>query len=89
MKILFASLAAEGHFGPLTGIAVHLQHSGHDVRWYTSASMAGKLERLGIPLLPFRRATEITGENIPTLFPERASLRGPKLIRFDGEKISG
>ena len=87
MKILFASLAADGHFGPLTGIAVHLQQDGHDVRWYTGASMAGKLERLGVPLLPFRRAIEITGENIPTLFPERAGLRGPKLIRFDGEKI--
>ena len=87
MKILFASLAAEGHFNPLTGIAVHLRDAGHDVRWYTGASMAAKLGKLGIPLLPFRRATEITGENLPTLFPERAKLRGIKQIRFDGEKI--
>ena len=87
MKILFASLAAEGHFNPLTGIAVHLRDAGHDVRWYTGASMAAKLGTLGIPLLPFRRATEITGENLPTLFPERAKLRGIKQIRFDGEKI--
>ena len=87
MRILFACLAADGHFNPLTGIAVHLARSGHDVRWYTGASMADKLERLGVPLLPFQRAIEITGENIPTLFPERARLRGPKLIRFDGEKI--
>ena len=87
MKILFASLAAEGHLNPLTGIAVHLRTKGHDVRWYTGASMAGKLAKLGIPLLPFRCATEITGENLPTLFPERAKLRGIKQIRFDGEKI--
>ena len=87
MKILFASLAAEGHFNPLTGIAVHLREDGHDVRWYTGASMAPQLAKLGIPLLPFRCATEITGENLPTLFPERAKLRGIRQIRFDGEKI--
>ena len=69
MKILFACLAADGHFNPLTGIAVHLARSGHDVRWYTGASMAEKLQRLGVPLLPFRRAVEITGENIPHPLP--------------------
>ena len=34
MKFLFASLPADGHFNPLTGIAVHLRDRGHDVRWY-------------------------------------------------------
>ena len=87
MKILFACLAADGHFSPLTGIAVHLARSGHDVRWYTGASMAPRLARIGIPHDPFDRAIEITGENIPKLFPERAALRGPALIRFDAEKI--
>jgi len=66
---------------------VHLRNSGHDVRWYTGASMAGKLAKLDIPLLPFTAATEITGENLPTLFPERAKLGVIKQIRFDGEKI--
>ncbi|MGS0684058.1 glycosyltransferase [Nakamurella sp. GG22] len=87
MRILFACLAADGHFNPMTGIAVHLARTGHEVRWYTGASMAPRLERLGIPHEPFDRATEVTGATIPELFPERASLRGPALIRFDGEKI--
>jgi UDP:flavonoid glycosyltransferase YjiC (YdhE family) len=87
MRILFACLAADGHFNPLTGIAVHLARTGHDVRWYTGASMAPRLQRLGIAHEPFDRATEVTGETLPELFPERASLRGPALIRFDGEKI--
>jgi UDP:flavonoid glycosyltransferase YjiC (YdhE family) len=87
LKILFATVAADGHFNPLTGIAVHLREAGHDVRWYTGRNYAAKLERLGIPHFPFDRAKEINGENIADLFPERARLRGPALIRFDFEQF--
>lgn len=87
MRILFACVPAEGHFSPLTGLAVHLRESGHDVAWYTGPSYRGRVERLGVEFHPYRRAREITGENLPTLFPERARLRGPALIRFDGEKV--
>ena len=84
MKILFASMPADGHFNPLTGVAMHLKAAGHDVRWYAAPSYIAKLERLGIPYFPFVRATEINASNIGELFPERAKLRGPALIRFDG-----
>ena len=36
---------------------------------------------------PYRRATEVTGANLNSLFPERATLKGPKLISFDLEKF--
>jgi len=85
MKILFATVSADGHFNPLTGVAMHLQAAGHDVCWYAGPSYAAKLERLGIPHYPFRRAAEIKADNIGELFPERASLHGPALIRFDGK----
>jgi UDP:flavonoid glycosyltransferase YjiC (YdhE family) len=42
---------------------------------------------MGIPLFPFKRAREINGETISTLFPERARLKGPALIRFDFEHV--
>lgn len=84
MKILFATMPADGHFNPLTGIAMHLKAAGHDVRWYAGPSYIGKLERLGILYYPFVRATEINASNIGQLFPERAKLHGPALIRFDG-----
>src|SRR5512142_544572 len=87
MKILFATVPADGHFNPLTGIAKHLQAAGHDVRWYAGPSYAAKLEQLGIPHFPFQRAVEISTENIGKLFPERAALRGPALIRFDGKQF--
>jgi len=57
MKFLFATVPADGHFNPLTGIAIHLKAAGHDVRWYTGPSYAAKLERLGFPYYPFQRAT--------------------------------
>jgi len=45
-RILFASVPADGHFNPLTGIAVYLKSIGYDVRWYTSESYAEKLRKL-------------------------------------------
>ena len=35
-KILFASIPADGHFNPMTGMAMELKNQGHDIRWYTS-----------------------------------------------------
>lgn len=87
MRILFASMPADGHFNPLTGIAVHLAARGHDVRWYAGPLYGGKLDALAMPYFPYRRATEVTAGNLNDLFPERAGLRGPKLISFDLEKF--
>jgi MGT family glycosyltransferase len=86
-RFLFATLPADGHFKPLTGLAVHLRDLGHDVRWYTGPSYARHLEGLGIPHLPYDQARDVNGENIAELFPERAGLSGPKLIAFDFERI--
>jgi UDP:flavonoid glycosyltransferase YjiC (YdhE family) len=87
MKFLFANVPADGHFNPLTGIAMHLKAAGHDVRWYAGPSYAAKLQRLDIPHYPFVRASEINGDNIGEMFPERAKLHGPALIRFDGKHM--
>jgi MGT family glycosyltransferase len=73
-RILFATMPADGHVNPLTGLAKYLQTCGVDVRWYTGASYAPKLEKLGIPLFPFQRAVEVTGENLDQLFPRRQKL---------------
>jgi UDP:flavonoid glycosyltransferase YjiC (YdhE family) len=74
---LFASMPADGHFNPLTGIAAHLAAHGHDVRWYAGPEYGRKLDRLGMPFFPYVRATEVTGGNLNDLFPERTRLRGP------------
>ena len=87
MRILFASLPADGHFNPLTGIAVHLAAVGHDVRWYAGPEYAPRVTRLGIPVFPYAEATEVTAGNLNLLYPERARLRGPRLMSFDGEKL--
>jgi UDP:flavonoid glycosyltransferase YjiC (YdhE family) len=86
-RILFATMPFDGHFSPLTGIARHLRDQGHDVRWYAGPSYAKKLADLGIPHVPFRRAREVSGENIADLFPARAGLKGPKLLSFDLEQV--
>jgi UDP:flavonoid glycosyltransferase YjiC (YdhE family) len=86
-RILFATMPFDGHFSPLTGIARHLKDQGHDVRWYAGPSYAKKLADLGVPHVPFKRAREVSGENIADLFPARAALKGPKLLSFDLEQV--
>jgi UDP:flavonoid glycosyltransferase YjiC (YdhE family) len=86
-KFLFATMPFDGHFNPLTSIAMHLKAQGHDVRWYAGPSYARKLADLDIPHFQFQRAREVSGENIAELFPERAGLKGPKLLSFDLEQV--
>ena len=87
MKILFASMPADGHFNPLTGIAAHLAGCGHDVRWYAGPVYGAKLDRLSMRWFPYQQATEVMASNLNALFPERARLKGPKLISFDLDKF--
>jgi MGT family glycosyltransferase len=86
-RILFATMPFDGHFNPLTSIAMHLKEQGHDVRWYAGPSYAQKLRDLGIQHYPFEKAREVNGENIHELFPERTKLSGPKAISFEMKSI--
>ncbi len=84
-KIIFACVPADGHFNPLTGLAVTLANIGCDVRWYTAVKYQKKVEALGIPFYPLRKAFDISGnENIAELFPERSKHRSQiAKLRFD------
>ena len=70
-KILFATVPADGHFNPLTGLAKYLQQLGCDVRWYTSPSFSAKLEKLDIAHYPFKQALDVNAANVDDVFPER------------------
>jgi MGT family glycosyltransferase len=83
MRVLFASMPADGHFNPLTGIAVHMADRGHDVRWYAGPVYGTRLDRLGMRWFPYRQAAEVMANNLNELFPQRARLKGPRLISFD------
>ncbi|MCR8557342.1 glycosyltransferase [Mucilaginibacter sp. BJC16-A38] len=73
-KILFATVAADGHFNPLTGLAKFLMDAGCDVRWYTSGIYKDKLAQLGIQNYPFIKSRDITGSSLHELFPERVTI---------------
>ena len=77
MKILFASMPADGHFNPLTGIAVQLATVATTCAGTPGPAYGAKLDRLGMRWFPYQRATEVMAGNLNDLFPERAALKGP------------
>lgn len=70
-KVLFACVPADGHFNPLTGLAMHLKSIGYDVRWYAGNAYGEKITKMGIPWYPFQRALNLNGDNIQEVFPDR------------------
>ncbi|NOW97580.1 glycosyltransferase [Mucilaginibacter sp. SG564] len=86
-KILFATIPADGHFNPLTGLAKHLQSLGCDVRWFTSDYFAGKLEKLGIPHYGYKKTLNLTGDNVDDYLNRRSITDPIEKLNFDFEHI--
>lgn len=79
-------MAADGHFNPLTGLALHLKNLGCEIGWYVGSSFADKVRQMGITYFPHNKALDLTVENLDEYFPERKTMKSgiPKL-RFDLE----
>lgn len=87
-RILIANVPADGHFNPLTSIAVHLKSLGHEVRWYTQDHYKEKIERLGIIHYPFVKHPQLNQENFQPFFKEREEMKSQiAKFRFDLEHI--
>ena len=83
-RILFANFPADGHFNPLTSLAMHLTELGFDVRWYTSKSYAKKLAKLDIHHYPFKKAVDVSDNNFDAAFPGRKKQKSQVAkLKFD------
>ncbi|CAG5010752.1 4'-demethylrebeccamycin synthase [Dyadobacter sp. CECT 9275] len=88
LNILFATMPMDGHFSPLTSLAVHLKGQGFDVRWYVGGSYGEKVKKLGLPHYPYTKAQYLNKENLDKLFPEASKIRGTAArIRFDINRV--
>jgi UDP:flavonoid glycosyltransferase YjiC (YdhE family) len=87
-RILFATMPMDGHFSPLTSLAVHLKDIGFDVRWYVGGHYGEKVRKLGLHHYPFVKAQTVNQENMDVLFPERATIKGTiARLRFDIKQV--
>lgn len=75
-KILFANFPCDGHFGPLTSLAVHLKNMGHDVRWYAGIKYEPKIKGMGIPYFPLKNAIDFSLGDADQIFPDRRFQKG-------------
>ena len=83
-KILFANFPADGHFNPLTSLAVHLKDLGHDVRWYSQDIYAAKLLDMNITRYPFIKASQLNQFNLDEVFPARKKINNKiRKLNFD------
>jgi len=83
-KILFANFPGDGHFNPLTGLAIHLKNSGHDVRWYTGSKYEAKIKSLGFIYYPLKKAVDFSMGEPDQVFPERKNYKGlVAKLKFD------
>jgi len=84
-RVLFANFPADGHFNPLTGLAIHLKNLGCDVRWYTSRKYEAKIQKLDIPFYPLKKAMDFAVHpDIDAVFPERKKRKSQiSKLKFD------
>jgi UDP:flavonoid glycosyltransferase YjiC (YdhE family) len=82
-RILVATAPAAGHVNPVLPIARELVRLGHDVGWYTGRAFQGAVESVGARFEPIKTAYDPGTGTIADRFPERASLKGLKGIKFD------
>lgn len=83
-RILFAHFPGDGHFNPLTGLAVHLKAIGCDVRWYTSPHYADRIKKMDMPYYLFHKAVDVHASNLEQVFPERARCKSQvSKLKFD------
>jgi UDP:flavonoid glycosyltransferase YjiC (YdhE family) len=83
-RILFANFPGDGHFNPMTGLAVHLKNLGHDVRWYTGRKYEHKLKQLGIPFYSLKRAMDFSVGEPDQIFPDRKNYKSQVAkLKFD------
>lgn len=88
LNILFATMPMDGHFSPLTSLAVHLKAQGCDVRWYVGGAYGEKVKKLGLPHYPYTKAQDLNQGNLDKLFPEASKIRGTAArIRFDINRV--
>lgn len=77
MRMLFASTAGAGHFGPMVPVAHALVAAGHEVRVAAPESFADHVARAGLEHVPFDDVPpEVMGAvfaRIPSMTPEEAN----------------
>lgn len=67
MRVLLATTAGAGHFGPMVPVARALLHAGHEVRVAAPASFAPVIRRAGLAHVPF---TDAPPEELGAVFAQ-------------------
>jgi MGT family glycosyltransferase len=82
-RFLLVTMPITGHVGPGLPIARKLVERGHDVRWYTGARFAERIEATGARHVPFRAAPDFDDLNIDEAYPGRAGRKEIQQFRWD------
>ncbi|MBX7455931.1 glycosyltransferase [Mycolicibacterium sp. 3033] len=85
--IILASVPIHGHVTPLLTVAAHLVARGDHVRFITGSRFAEKVAGTGAHFVPLPAAADYDDREVTRSFPERARLKGARVIAFDIEHL--
>lgn len=86
-RFLFAATPAAGHVAPALPIVRRLVDGGHQVRFTTGAAFEPAVTAAGAAFAPLPPAATVDATRLDELFPGRAKLTGPRLIRHDLQHV--
>lgn len=83
-RVLFANFPADGHFNPLTGLAMQLKEAGFEIAWYSSNTYKKKLDKLQVKHYPFKAAVDVSDNDFDKTFPGRLKCKTQiSKLKFD------
>ena len=87
-SIIIATVPIHGHVTPLLAVARHLVERGDRVRFLTGSRFARVVEASGAEHVPLPAEADFDDRrDWDAIFPERAGLKGAKVIAFDIEHV--
>ena len=86
-SIIIAACPVHGHVTPLLTVARGFVERGDDVRFITGAAFADRVTATGATHIALPPDADFNFDHLEATFPERAGLKGMRVITFDVEHI--
>ena len=86
-RFLLSAMPFSGHVTPICAIAAALVERGHDVRVYTGARFATRIEATGARFVPWQQAPDFDENDLPAVFPRVTEKPGIRQLMINMQDV--